>query len=752
MENKSQILISDKDTTEMNESSSWTKYVEHLGDPNEYVFGLPDVLANKILEYVEAKDMFYVLRSRKSWSQRIKEYDSFKTLKNEFQFLKNEFQFLKVEAKDMFYVLRSRKSWSQRIKEYDSFKTLKNEFQFLKNEFQFLKNEICGAYIIWYIYGNGNAKRLSDIIDEVIEQKYKKVYAYQNMAYVQSCLSKFVEKKKDDLLQCVKKQKDDKSSTKYPLHYKIRSSLGGIGLKSHLWHLLLLAIVNIKKSDLKFDLHSDKKVDPIGYCHDLIYNYLVGDECKNLVLGLLGFDGGHVTHMFPDFMRLLHMRRTSDRIAFAILMCFLKVAFYKNQCVVKKFLSKKDLSIRTKTYLRNWQVAPFMFRERYYFWPTEEKHEYCTMIEPIAQYLYLTEELEDWLKRYKGDFIVFFGNTHINKFLQPVENSLNKRQVDFSAFLPYLNKIKSFDDRYRADKKGFWKMFFPNDLAGIPISDFTHCEELCLNITPYLNRDFCKEIWDYINLRSDIFHNLNYFKCRSENSLCAIKDLKCDLNLIANFMFDPSRQIKIDEEQLSLYFKWAIIYFFEMESNVKEWNKEGYKKLSNEDKNFIKSVSKIIINKREEHFEVPDELNQGFMFNDDKNDNDEEAGEKILSDNEIKISIDVSEEDKNLNKINFINEIKNSKKDNISANDKTKMSFDMSEEDKNLNKINFDNKKPDNKNDKNSEISTNNGIKTPMNNMNRPNILDKINNNLDGKAEPKKEEQTQKSKLNCQIF
>ena len=662
MESKLQISISDKDTTkdttEMNESSC------------EYVFGLPDCLADKILEYVGSKDMFYVVRSCKNWNTKIQKFDSFKNR---------------------------------------------------KARFEFLKNKIYEAYVIWYIYGNGNAKRLSHIIDEVIEGngEYRKVYTCHSEDALQDYLSQFVKKKKDYLSQCVKKEEGDKSRTKCPLHYKIRKCCGNIGLKSHLWHLLLLAIVSIKKSDLKFDLHENKKVDPIGYCHDLIYNYLVGDECKDLVLGLLGFNTRHVSNMFPNFMRLLYTRLTSNRILIetVMLMCFLKVAFYKNQCMVEKFLRKEDPSIQTKKDLDNWQLALIMFRELYYFWPTKGIPEYCA-INRMAQYLYLTKELEDWLKRYKGDFIVFFGNTHINKFLQPVKNSLNKIQVDFSAFLPYLNKIKSFDDRYKTDKEGFWKMFFPDKLADIPISKFSHCEELCLKITPYLNRDFSEKIWDDIKLRSDIFHNLNYFKSKLGSPLRAIKNLKHDERLIINFMFDPDRQAKIDEEKLSRYFSGAIIRFFEY--NEKEWEK-----LSDQDKDFIKSVSKIIINRREEHFfesqgeldnsnqDVPDELNQGFMFDDDNDDNDGKACDKILSDSEIKISFDISEEDKNPNKIDFINE------------------------------------KPDEKNDKNSEISTNHAIKTTVDNMNRRSIFDKIKDNLDYEEKPEQQEQSQESKWRC---
>ncbi len=583
----------------------------------------------------------------------------------------------------------------------------------LKNQFR--ENKIT-ARMLWYIYGNGNAERLSCIIDEVIEgnDEYRKIYTYQSGGTLQNYLSQFVEKKKDDLLQCVKKQEDDYSRTKQPLHYQISKYCGIIGLKSHLWHLLLLAVVSIKKSDLKFDLHSDKKVDSIGYCHDLIYNYLVGDECKNLVLGFLGFDTGHMTHMFPNFVRLLHMRLTSNRILVAMMMCFLKVAFYKNSCVADDFLQRKDPSIRTQRDLRNWQVAPFIFRERYYFCSTKEKHEYCG-IEFMVQYLYLTEELENWFKRYKSDFIVFFGNTHINKSLQPDKNSLNKRQVDFSAFLPYLNKIKSFDDRYRADKQGFWKMFFPDKLVGVPIEEFSHCNELFLNITSYLSPNIIKEVWWNASWHLNGIVNTEMLVTNCQD-MCPMhgNNYEDDAEKLVNFLCDNNRQIKIDEEKLSRYFRSAIIYFCEY--NEKEWEK-----LSDQDKNFIKSVSEIIINRREEHFfesqgeldnsnkDVPDEFNQGFMFNDDNDDNDGKACDKILSDSEIKISFDISEEDKNPNQINFINE-----------------------------KLEYKN-----------EILTNNSIKTTMNNVNQVSILGKIKDNLDGEAKP---EQMQKSKSSCQIF
>ncbi|MBQ9491258.1 MAG: hypothetical protein IJU86_00570, partial [Firmicutes bacterium] len=126
--------------------------------------------------------------------------------------------------------------------------------------------------------------------------------------------------------------------------------------------------------------------------------------------------------------------------------------------------------------------------------------------------------------------------------------------------------------------------------------------------------------------------------------------------------------------------------------------------------------------------DVSDDLNQAFISG-----NEDEKNE-ISSDHEIKISLDIFEEDKNPNKINSINEIKNSEKDNISDQNKTKMSFGISGKDKNPNKINSINEKPDDKNDKNNEISTNNSIKTPMNNMNQASIFDKINDNLDDEA------------------
>ena len=648
------------------------------------------------------------------------------------------------------------------------------------------EEEIYLAYIMWFIYGHENAKRLSCIIDEAIEQ-YSELYRYKD---INDC--------KDYLSQFVEKEKDDEYNFEESWYYNIGKKIGKIGIKSHLWHMLLFGILGIKKSDLKCDLDEleikkIKEIDLIHHFHRQIYEHLVGDKFKNLVFSALTSKFNANSSIFRNFVKLLFIdpvKNLNQQIRETYMinnnMCFLKVAFYKSQCVANNFLDRKDPDIQTPKDVEIWQALLSYCRNEYYFLSTEKVYEHCFM-DLMARYLYLTEELEDWLERYEDDFIVYFGKIRLNHSLKPHK----KFHVDFKDFLFYLNKIKSFDDRYKANAKSFFKMFFPDDLAGTSISEFTHCDELFLNITSYLSPKIIKNVWFDANwhLKGVVDFNKLVGQCQYNCPMdCSVlgKYYKDDPGQLVDFLCDNNRQIKIDEEKLNMYFIEIIIYFFEMKLNVEKWDKKEYEKLPNKDKHFIKFISKIITNTREKDLfklqekydesnklvntdnnsdqDVSDDLNQAFISG-----NEDEKNE-TLSDHEIKISIDVSGEDKNPNKINFINEIKNSEKDNISANDKIKISLDIFEEDKNPNKINFINEiknsekdnisdqnktkmsfgisgkdknpnkinsineKPDDKNDKNNEISTNNSIKTPMNNMNQASIFDKINDNLDDEA------------------
>ena len=666
------------------------------------------------------------------------------------------------------------------------------------------EEEIYLAYIMWFIYGHENAKRLSCIIDEAIE-KYSELYRYKD---INDC--------KDYLSQFVEKEKDDEYNFEESWYYNISNKFGKIGIKSHLWHLLLFGILGIKKSDLKCDLDeleikrlsmplpvilgvkkSDlkcdldeleikkiKEIDLIHHFHRQIYEHLVGDKFKNLVFSALTSKFNANSSIFRNFVKLLFMdpvKNLNQQIPGTYMinnnMCFLKVAFYKSQCVADNFLKIKDPDIQTLRDVEIWQALLSYCRNEYYFLSTEKVYEHCFM-DLMARYLYLTEELEDWLERYKCDFIAYFGKIRLNHSLKPHK----KFHVDFKDFLFYLNKIKSFDDRYKANAKSFFKMFFPDCLADTSISKFTHCDELFLNITSYLSPKIIQNVWFNANwhLKGVVDFNKLVGQCQYNCPMdCSVlgKYYKDDPGQLVDFLCDNNRQIKIDEEKLNMYFIEIIIYFFEMKLNVEKWDKKEYEKLPNKDKHFIKFISKIITNTREKDLfklqekydesnklvntdnnsdtrekdlfklqekydepnklvntdnnsdqDVSDDLNQAFI-----SDNEDEKNE-ILSDHEIKISLDIFEEDKNPNKINFINEIKNSEKDNISDQNKTKMSFGISGKDKNPNKINSINEKPDDKNDKNNEISTNNSIKTPMNNMNQASIFDKINDNLDDEA------------------
>ena len=327
-------------------------------------------------------------------------------------------------------LLTVNKSWNQKI----------NGLKLDKRK-EYLK------YFLWYIYGRGNAERLCKVVDDVVNKLDE-------------------DKDKDNIENIIIEEDYDKDQ-------KLNEDE-----KFWLWHMILLDILNIKMADLKlnFDEEKSKSVEvAIKNCllteeavkrrNDFIDTKIKSDYPERLLWE-------YSRQVFPEFENIqvesggywdnINVNVDTAELLGRIFACFLKVSFYQIKRV-KNSNKDKDNQEIYKNHKKNiYHFNDYLQKQMF------GRLEVCLddgnlkyqrgkfkITSNIAAYLFETEELEAWFLRYSKDFFSFFCNP--NYFICPDDG---ESTVEFFGFAFYLNKIKSFETRYRESPDGFWQTFY----------------------------------------------------------------------------------------------------------------------------------------------------------------------------------------------------------------------------------------------------------------------------------------------------
>ncbi|MBQ9491284.1 MAG: hypothetical protein IJU86_00705 [Firmicutes bacterium] len=346
------------------------------------------------------------------------------------------------EAKDLFRVPDNQ---ANSILKYCDDRTLSNLLTVNKswnkkiNELKWDKRKEYLKYFLWYIYGRGNAERLCKVVDDVVNK---------------------LDKYKDNIVE-----EDDDKDQKFDEDKKFL-----------FWHMVLLDILNIKMADLKlnFDEEKSKSVEVA------INNYLLSDKAVKRRNDFIDIKikpdhperllWEYSWQVFPEFKNVkscwsnINVNVDTAELLGRIFACFLKVSFYQIKRVEAADTDKNNQEIY-KNHKKNIYYFNEYLQEQIF-----GKLEACLddgnlkykrgefkITSNIAAYLFETEELETWFLRYSKDFFSFFCNPDYLLYGDDGEST-----VEFFGFAFYLNKIKSFETRYRESPDGFWQAFYIN--------------------------------------------------------------------------------------------------------------------------------------------------------------------------------------------------------------------------------------------------------------------------------------------------
>ena len=358
------------------------------------------------------------------------------------------------DDKTLSNLLTVNKSWNKKI----------NELKWDKRK-EYLK------YFLWYIYGRGNAERLCKVVDDVVNKLDK-------------------DKDKDNIENIIIEEDDDKDQ-------KLNEDE-----KFWLWHVILLDILNIKMADLKlnFDEEKSKSVEVA------IKNYLLTEEAvkrrNDFIDTKIKSDyperllWEYSRQVFPEFENIqvesggywdnINVNVDTAELLGRIFACFLKVSFYQIKRVEAADTDKNNQEIYEKHKNKIYNFNDYLQKQMF------GRLEVCLddgnlkyqrgkfkITSNIAAYLFETEELEAWFLRYSKDFFSFFCNP--NYFICPDDG---ESTVEFFGFAFYLNKIKSFETRYRESPDGFWQTFYIN----IVEKESSRGEQVIEYITPFISQ------------------------------------------------------------------------------------------------------------------------------------------------------------------------------------------------------------------------------------------------------------------------
>ena len=371
------------------------------------------------------------------------------------------------DNKMLLNLLTVNKSWNQKI----------NGLKLDKRK-EYLK------YFLWYIYGRGNAERLCKVVDDVV--------------------NKLDEDKDKDNIENIIEEDDDKDQ-------KLNEDE-----KFWLWHMILLDILNIKMSDLKlnFDEEKSKSVEVA------IKNYLLTEEAvkrRNDFIDMK-IKSDHPERLlweysrqvFPEFENVqvesggywdnINVNVDTAELLGRIFACFLKVSFYQIKRVETANIGKDNQEIYEK------HKNKIRYFNRYLNEQIFGRLEVCLddgnlkyqrgkfkITSNIAAYLFETKELETWFFRYNKDFFDFFCTPSYFICHDDPESF-----PEFFGFAFYLDKIKSFETRYKESPDEFWQTFYIN----IVEEDSCRGSYVVIDITSFISQ---KDLEDKMKGKAESF-------------------------------------------------------------------------------------------------------------------------------------------------------------------------------------------------------------------------------------------------------
>ena len=328
-------------------------------------------------------------------------------------------------------------------------------------------------YFLWYIYGRGNAERLCKVVDDVVNK-----------------LDEDKDKDNKDNIENIIEEDDDKDQ-------KLNEDE-----KFWLWHMILLDILNIKMADLKlnFDEEKSKSVEVA------INNYLLSDKAVKRRNDFIDINiksdyperllWEYSRQVFPEFENIqvesgdywdnINVNVDTAELLGRIFACFLKVSFYQIKRVEAGDTDKNNQEIYKNHKKNIYHFNDYLQKQMF------GRLEVCLndgnlkykrgkfqITSNIAAYLFETEELEAWFLRYNKDFFSFFCNP--DYFICPDDC---ESTVEFFGFAFYLNKIKSFETRYRESPDKFWQTFYKD----IVEEDTFRGSRVLIDITSFISQ------------------------------------------------------------------------------------------------------------------------------------------------------------------------------------------------------------------------------------------------------------------------
>ena len=361
------------------------------------------------------------------------------------------------DDKTLSNLLTVNKSWNKKI----------NELKLDKRK-EYLK------YFLWYIYGRGNAERLCKVVDDVVNK-----------------LDEDKDKDNKDNIENIMIEEDDDKDQKFDEDKKFL-----------FWHMILLDILNIKMADLKlnFDEEKSKSVEVA------INNYLLSDKAvkrrNDFIDTKIKSDHPerllweYSRQVFPEFENIqvesggywdnINVNVDTAELLGRIFACFLKVSFYQIKRVEAGDTDKNNQEIYKNHKKHIYHFNDYLQKQMF------GRLEVCLndgnlkykrgkfqITSNIAAYLFETEELEAWFLRYNKDFFSFFCNPNYLLYADDGEST-----VEFFGFAFYLNKIKSFETRYRESPDGFWQAFYIN----IVEKKSYRGNQVIADITPFISQ------------------------------------------------------------------------------------------------------------------------------------------------------------------------------------------------------------------------------------------------------------------------